>query len=687
MTTGLISLMFNTSHLARKLILILGCITVVAWLPADDLLPSGFSESTAIEQRLQQTKMELRQLAPDSDRLSHELLKRLESTIYEHRATAEALTSIESQLEQAKEATHSWGGFDEPAPYAIEFVDKLRMQQVALERLQTATAVRTHIINRSIESASNQLADFQRIERQLIEQAETASTPAARQQAIVSAQQADVSSRIQAEKLAYLGLRERGVQVELATFKVEQELLELQLDSVEGHIAFTESELDSILDRIEEERAQAFASLNAANGDLQTSDVQFAWLEEFLYTEEQFWKARHTALSVASLAERKKALDTIRALSETVDDWAQIGEAMVNDRLIGKSESVADPVVRNELQRVIRLQNQINFAIAEVEGPAFHAIGLLDLVVDTVFAIRDTELYLVEETSMLDGQKVNTHRAITVGKLLQLTIILIIGWFLLKFLSHNARTIIGRRPGISPATANSIGHWIFGLGLALLIIYGLNRVRIPFTAFAFLGGTLAIGIGFGAQTLLKNFISGIILSLERPFKVGDLIEVEDVNGKIKSIGLRASVIEHFDGVETLIPNSILLEGKVNNWTYGKTALRGSVKVGVTYGSSTRDVSRLLLAIALEHGLVLENPEPEVRFDDFGDNALVFRLLFWVDASKTQRERLASDLRFMIDKALAESGIAVPFPQRDIHFDTSRPLRVEVSAPESEGASE
>ena len=271
--------------------------------------------------------------------------------------------------------------------------------------------------------------------------------------------------------------------------------------------------------------------------------------------------------------------------------------------------------------------------------------------------------------------------------MLQLAVILIIGWFVLKFLSRKARTLVGSRPGVSPETANSIGRWIFGLGLALLIIYGLNRVRIPFTAFAFLGGTLAIGIGFGAQTLLKNFISGIILSLERPFKVGDLIEVDGVSGKIRSIGLRASVIEHLDGVETLVPNSILLEGKVNNWTYGKTALRGSVSVGVAYGSNTRDVSRALLAIALEHGLVLEHPEPEVRFDDFGENALVFRLLFWVDASRTQRERLASDLRFMIDKALADTGIAVPFPQRDIHFDTTRPLRVEVSAPEPKTAGE
>lgn len=217
----------------------------------------------------------------------------------------------------------------------------------------------------------------------------------------------------------------------------------------------------------------------------------------------------------------------------------------------------------------------------------------------------------------------------------------------------------------------------------MLIIYGLNWVRIPFTAFAFLGGTLAIGIGFGAQTLLKNFISGIILSLERPFRVGDLIQVDGISGRIQKIGLRASIIEHFDGIESLVPNSTLLENRVDNWTYGQTAVRGSVSVGVAYGSPTRDVSRSLLAVAHEHGLVLEKPEPEVRFDSFGDSSLVFSLLYWVDVSKTARERLASDLRFMIEKALADAGIAIPFPQRDVHFNHEHPLCVELSRPASQ----
>ena len=200
-----------------------------------------------------------------------------------------------------------------------------------------------------------------------------------------------------------------------------------------------------------------------------------------------------------------------------------------------------------------------------------------------------------------------------------------------------------------------------------------------FYLYSFLGGTLAIGIGFGAQTLIKNFISGIILILERPFKVGDYIEVDNVTGQIQRIGMRASVIEHFDGIETLVPNGVLLDNRVDNWTFGKTAIRGSVTIGVAYDSSTREVSRTLLTAADKHGQVFDKPEPEVRFQDFGDSTLVFRLLYWVDATKTQRERLDSDLRFMIHKGLKEAGITIAYPQRDIHFDSTQPLQIDISS--------
>ena len=112
-------------------------------------------------------------------------------------------------------------------------------------------------------------------------------------------------------------------------------------------------------------------------------------------------------------------------------------------------------------------------------------------------------------------------------------------------------------------------------------------------------------------------------------------------------------------------------------------MRGRIEVGVAYGSPTREVSHALLAVADAHGLVLKDPAPTVQFSAFGDNALQFSLLYWFDASRTGREPLASDLRFMIDKAFAEAGLVIAFPQHDIHFDDTKPLRVELSRPAKE----
>jgi hypothetical protein len=561
------------------------CMAVAPCLQAQDSPASDFSDGTAIAQRLEQVQSDLQQHSPESDPLTHELLRRLERTIYQHQATVDLLASKESRRERALKATRNWEGFDEPGPFSVMFSDELRMRLISLQHLQTAAESRIRIVTQLIEDSANRLSAHQRNERQLTEMAETEDSAESRHQILVSMQQNDVYSRIEIERATHLELRQRSVQAELATYLTEQHLVELQLKSIEGKTTFSQSDLDKILGRITTERKQAFETLTTPAGPGQKANVRVAWLAEFLDAEEKFWETRYMALSTARLTEKKKALDTFTLLSQIVGAWIQAGKTMVDEQLLSTGETVQDKGRGDDLQRVKRFQNQIDFAISDLEGSAILGFLLLDRVLDAALAIWGAELYLVEDTASFEGQKVTTYRAITVGKLMQLAFILFVGWFALRFLSRRVRRLASRRPGSSHATANSIGRWTFGVGLSLLIIYGLKWVHIPFTAFAFLGGTLAIGIGFGAQTLIKNFISGFILILERPFKVGDFVEVDNVTGQIQRIGMRASVIEHFDGIETLVPNSALLDNRVDNWTFGKTAIRGSVKVGVAYGSS------------------------------------------------------------------------------------------------------
>jgi potassium-dependent mechanosensitive channel len=221
---------------------------------------------------------------------------------------------------------------------------------------------------------------------------------------------------------------------------------------------------------------------------------------------------------------------------------------------------------------------------------------------------------------------------------------------------------------------------VLALSAVVLLLLTLNLARIPFTVFAFLGGALAIGFGFGTQTLIKNLVSGIVVLMERQVRVGDIVEVENVSGIITAVNLRSSTVRGFDGVEAIVPNSVFVENKVTNWTHSDRKVRRIIKVGVAYGSPVRQVAELLQDCAKRHGLVLSDPPPLVIFEDFGDNALVFALYIWVELSAgVNSMQVMSDVRFMIEKTFAEAGVNVAYPQRDIHVDAAKPLRVALVA--------
>jgi small-conductance mechanosensitive channel len=223
--------------------------------------------------------------------------------------------------------------------------------------------------------------------------------------------------------------------------------------------------------------------------------------------------------------------------------------------------------------------------------------------------------------------------------------------------------------------ARLIRRWVQALLVVCLTVFSLLSVKIPLTVFAFAGGALAIGLGFGTQTLLKNFVSGLILLFERPFRVGDVLDVAGSRGRVTEIGLRSSVLQLWDGTETLIPNSSLLENNVSNWTYSNRKVRFSVTVGVAYGSDARRVTKLLEEVLSRHGVIEKNPPPQVLFTDFGDSALVFELRYWVDVITQNSAQVASDLRQMITGAFADNGISIPFPQRDLNVNLKSPAAV------------
>ncbi len=293
-------------------------------------------------------------------------------------------------------------------------------------------------------------------------------------------------------------------------------------------------------------------------------------------------------------------------------------------------------------------------------------------------AIWNFELIAVEDTIEVDGKPVVGTRSVTIGKVLVALLLILAGYALALFAARLLARLLVRYFGWQPAHAGILRSWVLAVELMLLVAIVMFWVKIPLTVFAFLGGAVAIGLGFGMQTMMKNLISGLMVLGERPFRIGDLVEVGGIRGNVTNIGLRASTITDVNGIETIIPNSTFIEQNLTNWTYTSGRVRFNVKVGVAYGSPVRTVTQLLEEIAGRHGKVLKNPAPEVLLEDFGGDALVFSLYYWLDVrSGTPARQVASDLRAMIEAGFAAQGIAIPYPQRDVHLDATNPVPVRV----------
>ena len=270
-------------------------------------------------------------------------------------------------------------------------------------------------------------------------------------------------------------------------------------------------------------------------------------------------------------------------------------------------------------------------------------------------------------------------RPIRVGTVLSSVILLLIGVILSRLLSRTLGQRILPRLGLHRNASSAIQSLVFYVLIATFTLWALRFLNIPLTVFTFLGGAIAIGVGFGSQNIVNNFISGLVLLAERPIRTGDLIQIDDLFGTVEHIGARSTRITTTTNLEIIVPNSTFLENNVVNWTLASNMIRTSVCVGVAYGSPTRIVSRLLKRAAKEHGLILDKPESFVWFTDFGDNSLNFELHFFIQIrNMMERRRVESDIRFKINELLNEAGIVIAFPQRDVHLLTAQPLQVQVT---------
>jgi small-conductance mechanosensitive channel len=363
------------------------------------------------------------------------------------------------------------------------------------------------------------------------------------------------------------------------------------------------------------------------------------------------------------------------------DDPSLKGEQQVLSAL--QIESDVQDRLRDGIDRTSVLLERARIDMGGADKPASAedwALRTWAILLQTATAIWQFELFTATETTQIDGRVVTVEHGVTVGKSLGVLVMLVVGYWAAGRLSRLLIELARRRVPMSHQLARVLRRWVNSILLLVVLLLVLKMARIPLTAFAFLGGALAIGIGFGAQNVIKNLISGVIILFERKIRVGDVVSIGGMSGTVTTVDLRATTVRGFDGIDAIVPNSTLLENQISNWSGGSPDVRRTVTVGVAYGSDLRKAAQLILDCANANQAVLPEPPAEVLFEEFGANDLTLRLYYWIRLGGPRGgPGVDSDLRLAIADALAAAGIGMAFPQRDVHLDLVKPLQVELLA--------
>ncbi len=250
-------------------------------------------------------------------------------------------------------------------------------------------------------------------------------------------------------------------------------------------------------------------------------------------------------------------------------------------------------------------------------------------------------------------------------------IFILLAFIILNFVASKSKSLLVKRvltrANFEPGTSSTIGTITKFLILLIGSIIIIQSAGIDLSALSLLAGALGVGIGFGLQNITDNFISGIIILLEKPIKVGDRIEVGGITGDVIKISVRATMIQTNDNISIIVPNSEFISQRVINWSHNDRNIRFRFPVGVSYKEDPQKVEKILLEVANDNPNILKNPPPKVLFDEFGDSSLNFYLAVWTTSHTDKPNMLKSELYFEIFKRFGEHGVEIPFPQRDVHI--------------------
>ncbi len=681
------------------------------------------AEIGALEQQLEEGAA-----APEASQ-QLERLQALERTYLRQLEVVRSERALREREQEAEQrlASGPSGQLAQDPPYLLAVLD-------ALEDARDAQRERTRTVEDALEAAQQaqaaaeqSLEEAERARRRQAEAAERAADEAEAARHALAVRSAEIESRLARAQLEVARGELANLERKLAVQRQDERLLEDTVQRVRETLALDAGSTEATRALLGDREFQAKRALEAAEREVATAERRLAESERRLEAapgsaiREAEVRARRADLQLAQnqveLANAALARVESQRLLEERRVGVLAGEVPRAELLEWQAQLAAE---RAETERSLRLLEvrrvELERELADVrrseaaaEGGARrwiqrHAEALETRLVrhrqdeaarkqlDTLRGRVLAEISERTATASLRDRLGDLSRSgaavwefellavddrpITVGKIATGLLLFVLGFLLARLTSRLLGRLLVRRTSLATGAATAIQGLLFYVLLVLFFLMALRSVNIPLTAFTVLGGALAIGVGFGSQNIVNNFISGLILLAERPIKVGDVIELDGEKGTVEWIGARSTRVRTFDNIHIIVPNSAFLERSVINWTLSDDDVRTRIDVGVAYGSPTREVQRLLQRAIEEHGKILDRPAPLVLFREFGDDALQFRTYFWI-RSRDMAERLTieSDVRYRIDHLFREAGITIAFPQRDVHLDARRPLPV------------
>ncbi|MCO6047689.1 mechanosensitive ion channel [Aeoliella sp. ICT_H6.2] len=695
------------------------------------------AERIRVAQRSLPESADNNQQTPEPTSREVELLKQKDLVLQQREASqqlkdelVEDRAEVQEQLDDLRQ-----NGPQAEKPYSFLYLESLNDSLAAeRDRLESRTAA-TNASRESLERAKSAAEDAAKERRRAAERAKTNDDPAEAGELALELKYETLESELAAAVVELRRIELENEKYVEETKKLESQLLEETIAQVEQDVTFSWSDFQKQLvaldelkkdinNELEENEAgrryldeqwsNARARMDQANdpsGALR-AEVEARDRARTLRTEEKQMLADQLQwlAPMRQTWNRRYQIATGEFTTNELTDWEDTAESLVDElsyerRLIDaridglrsnlaavdrrmKDTSEDDTQVRRWLrdqQRTLRAGIEFyNDSYIRLDAATrLHEKLLLEIErrADhfsfsqwmSVYGQRAANIWSYELASTKDDNP------ITVGKVVMGALLLVLGFAISKRLSRFFGRRILPRLGVQEGAAHALGSLTFYALVCCATLLALRLVNVPLTLFTFLGGALAIGVGFGSQRLVNNFLSGLILLTERPVRVGDMIQLGEVIGIVEAIGTRSTRIRTETNLEIIVPNSALVENNVSNWTLSDPTIRTLVKVGVQYGSPTDQVVEIMESVAEQHIRVLDAPESFAWFTGFGDNALEFELHFFlVFRNLTEQKRIQSELRLEIERRFRQANIVVAYPQRDVHLDTSQPLQIHFS---------